>query len=119
MITTATLLIGYYHDLLLRNIDIDLLADKMCSVRLLTTHDSIISFDHSSHHRNWTLLEQVRHFDVHALIMFCELVQEIWPQVGSQLITGIYIYVYVRALQYFEIYYYFVYNAINFGLSLL
>ena len=92
MITTATLLIGYYHDLLIRNIDADLLADKMCSVRLLNMHkSSIISFGHSIHHRNWMLLEQIRHFDVHALVTFCELVQEMWPQIGSQLITGIYV----------------------------
>ena len=93
MITTAALLIGYYHGLLMRNINVDLLADKMCSVRLLTTHESnIISFGNSIHHRNWMLLEQVRHFDVHALIIFCELVQEIWPQIGSQLFTGIYVW---------------------------
>ena len=87
--TTPTLLVGYYHGLLLSSIDADLLVDKMCSIKLLDNHEqAIISSGHSVYHRNWLLLEFVRHLDGHAVVVFCDLVQEIWPQVGSQLITG-------------------------------
>ena len=92
MMITSTLLIGHYHGLLMSSIDADLLIDKMCSIKLLTTDEqAIISSGHSVYHRNWLLLEFVRHLHVHALVIFCELVQEIWPQVGSQLITGSYL----------------------------
>ena len=88
--STSTLLIGYYHGLLLRSIDADLLTDKMYSVGLLTSQDqAAISSGHSVYQKNWLLLGQVRHMDVQALLTFCELVQEIWPQVGSQLIAGL------------------------------
>ena len=94
VMTTATLLIGYYHDILLRNIDADLLIDKMCSIGLLTACEcNIISSRYCNYQRNWVLLECVRNMDVHALTAFCAFVQEIWPQVGSQLITGVYTYV--------------------------
>ena len=88
--TTSTLLIGYYHGLLLKSIDADLLTDKMCTVGLLTSQDQIgISSGHSVYQKNWLLLECVRHMDMQAhLVAFCELVQEIWPQIGSQLIAG-------------------------------
>ena len=89
MMSTTTLLIGYYHGLLLRSIDADLLTDKMCSVGLLTAHEQIvISSGHSVYQKNRLLLYHVQHMSVRALLAFCELVQEIWPQVGSQLITG-------------------------------
>ena len=89
MMTTATLLIGYYHGLLLRSIDADVLIDKMCPIGLLTAHEqSIISSGHSVHQSNRLLLNHVCYMDEQALITFCELVQEIWPQIGSQLIAG-------------------------------
>ena len=92
MMATSALLIGYYHGLLLSSIDADLLVDKMCSVGLLSAHEqTIITSGHSVYHRNWLLLEHVRHMDVQAAVTFCELVQEIWPQLGLQLITGSYI----------------------------
>ena len=93
MMATPTLLIGYYYGLLMQSIDADLLTGKMYLVKLLTaTECSIISSGHSVHHRNWMLLEHVRHMDVQALVKFCELVQGIWPQVGQLIIhAGIYI----------------------------
>ena len=92
MMTTATLLIGYYHGLLLRSIDADVLTDKMCSVGLLTAQEqNFISSSHSVHQRNCLLLNHVRQMDDQALLTFCELVQEIWPQTGSQLIAGMHL----------------------------
>ena len=89
MMTTATLLIGYYHGLLLKSIDADMLKDKMCSVGLLTTHEKfIISSGHSVYQKNCLLLNHVQQMDVQALLKFSQLVQEIWPQIGSQLIEG-------------------------------
>ena len=89
MITTDTLVIGYYHGLLLKSIDADDLMDKMCSAGLLTAHEQIvISSGHSVYQKNCLLLGHVRHMDVQAQVTFCELVQEIWPQIGLQLIAG-------------------------------
>ena len=89
-VSIPTLLIGYYHGLLLRDIDADLLIDKMCSTGLLADHEqTIISSGHTVHHRNWLLLEYVRLMDLESLLMFCELLQEEWPEISSQLIAGI------------------------------
>jgi len=89
MMTTATLLVGHYHGLLLRSINANMLTDAMCSAGLLTVHEeTIISSGHSGHNRSLLLLEHVRHMDMQALEIFCELVQEMWPQIGSQLVTG-------------------------------
>ena len=89
MVTTTTLLIGYYHGLLLRNIDADVLMDKMSPVGLLAANErDFISSGHSVHQKNHLLLNHVCHMDEQALLAFCELVQEIWPQIGSQLIAG-------------------------------
>ena len=94
MVTTSTLLIGYYHGLLMSSIDAGLLTDKMISVGLLTVNEKIvISSGHSVQQRNWLLLQLVQQMDVQAVATFSELVQEIWPQVGSQLITGTYDYI--------------------------
>ena len=93
----ATLLIGYYHGLLLKDIDADLLTDKMCSTGLLTAEEqSVISSGHSVHHRNWLLLEHVRHFELQLLLEFCELVKEEWIEIGSQLTAGMYVYQFIR-----------------------
>ena len=63
----------------------------MCSKCLLSVNDqSLISAGHSVHHRNWLLLEHIRHMDAELFLVFCGLVQSIWPLVGSQLITGMY-----------------------------
>ena len=88
-VSIATLLIGYYHGLLLRDIDADLLTDKMCSSGLLTADDqSLISSGHSVHHRNWLLMEHIRHMDLQFLLEFFKLVEEEWPEIGSQLNAG-------------------------------
>ena len=90
-VSIGTLLIGYYHGLLLRDIDADLLTDKMCSSGLLTADDqSLISSACSVHHRNWLLMERVRHMDLQFLVEFFKLVEE-WPKIGSQLNAGIHI----------------------------
>jgi len=87
-VSISTLLIGYYHGLLLRDIDADLLTDQMCSNGLLSVHEqTVISSGHTVHYRNWLLLECVRHTDLQLLPKFCELVLEEWPEIGSQLIT--------------------------------
>ena len=89
MMTTATILIGYYHGLLLESINADMLSDKLCSAGLLTANEqTIISSINSDYHKNWLLLEHVQHMNVPALEKFCELVQDIWPLIGSQLIAG-------------------------------
>ena len=88
-VSIATLLIGYYHGLLLRDIDADLLINKMCSTGLLTGYEtSVISSGHTVHHRNWLLLECVRHFELQLLLEFCKLVKEEWVEIGSQLTAG-------------------------------
>lgn len=93
MMTTQSLLMSYYHDLLLRELsDADWLTDKMCSAGLITDHEqAMISSGHSTHQKNSMLLEYTRHMDVQALGSFCTLVQEMWPQIGSQLITSTYV----------------------------
>lgn len=84
-----TLLIGYYHGVLLRDINAESLFDDMCSKHLLSGNDqSLISAGHSVHHRNWLLLEHVRHMNTEAFLAFCKLMQRLSLAVGSQLITG-------------------------------
>ena len=96
MDASTTLLIGYYYDVLLRDINADLITDKMRSAGLLTDYEqAVISSGHSVHHRNWLLLEYVRYMDMQALVTFCELLQEIWPKIGLQLATGTYISTYL------------------------
>ena len=88
-VTIPTLLIGYYHGLLLRDIDADMLTDKMCSSGLLAADEqNFISSGHTVHHRNWLLLEHVRQIDLEALLKFCDLLHEEWPEISSQLIAG-------------------------------
>ena len=73
----------------MRDINVDLLMDKMSSNSLLTADDQkLILTGKGMHQRNWLLLEYVRHMEVQALMRFCELVQEISPQVGLQLVVG-------------------------------
>ena len=85
-VSIVTLLIGYYHGLLLRDIDADLLTVKMCSSGLLTVDEkSVISSGHSVYHRNWLLLEYVRHKGRQCLSELRELVQGKWPEISSQL----------------------------------
>ena len=73
----------------MRNINADLLIDKMSSNGLLAAHDQeLILTGHSVHQRNWLLLEHVRHMEIEAMMKLCKLVQEIYPQIGLQLITG-------------------------------
>jgi len=92
MISSSTLVIGYYHGLLLREIDADLLLEEMLSADLLTAHEqNYILSGHSLHHRNWLLLEHVRHLDSQSLLVFSGLVQDMWPQIGFQLIAGTYL----------------------------
>ena len=86
----STLLIGYYHGLLMKNIEVNLMVDKMSSNNLLATNDQemILAAGHSIHQSNWILLECVRCMGMQALVKFCEFVREILPEVGFQLLTG-------------------------------
>ena len=100
-VQVSTLLIGYYHGLLLRDISADLLTDKMSSTELLSLHEeTIISSGHSVCHRNWLLLEHVRHKNLRQLLVFFKLVKDKWPDIGSQLNTGTYVYtcLYINSL---------------------
>ena len=74
----------------MRDINADSLMDKMCSNGLLADQDQqlILAAGHSIHQRSWLLLEHVRHMDTQAMVKFCEFVQEIFPQVGLQLVAG-------------------------------
>ena len=89
-VSNSVLLIGYYHGLLLRDTDADLLVADMLSAELLSVQEqNIILSGHTLHHRNWLLLEHVRHLDSESLEVFSRLVQDMWPQIGLQLATGI------------------------------
>jgi len=100
VLPVSTLLIGYYHGLLLRDTNADSLIDDLYSTGLLTAHEqNVILSGHSFNHRNWLLLEYVRHMDSQALLAFSELVKDVWPQIGLQLVTGTYVRMYyVHAL---------------------
>ena len=98
-VSSHTLLIGYYHGLLVRDIDADLLTDKMFSIGLLTVDEqAVISSSHSVCHRNWLLLEYVRRKGRVFLSKFCELVREKWPQISSQLYIGITVHPWIGLL---------------------
>ena len=91
MMTPQALLMNYYHDLLLSNLDADSLIEQMAG--LLTDQEQAIIFSgHSVHQKNVMLLEYTRHMDIQAVKSFCELVQEVLPQIGSQLIIGTYMH---------------------------
>ena len=93
MSSTSTLLIGYYHGLLLRDTSADSLMGDLYANGLISAEEQNVALSgHSSHHRNWLLLEHVRHMDSQALLAFSELVKNVWPQIGMQLVTGIHIY---------------------------
>ena len=92
MLPTSTLLIGYYHGLLLRDTNADSLVGDLYSTGLLTVQElNVILSSHSSHHRNWLLLEHVRHMDSQALLGFSGLVKDVWPHIGIQLTTGTFV----------------------------
>ena len=89
-LSNSIILIGYYHGLLLRDIDADLLVEDMLSAELLNVQEqNLILSGYSLHHRNWLLLEHVRHLDSQSLLVFSELVKDLWPQIALQLVTGI------------------------------
>ena len=91
-VSRSTLVIGYYHGLLLRDIDADLVTDKMRFAELLTIDEqSIISSGHSVHHRNWLLLEHVQCMSPEFVLQFSDIIQEEWSKIGSQLKTGVYL----------------------------
>ncbi|XP_065913178.1 uncharacterized protein [Dysidea avara] len=86
MISTYTLLIGYYHGLLMRDINVDQLNVKMFTSGLLTAHDqNIYLTSHSIHHKKYLLLEIVRHMDGGDILKFCQALGEVCPQISSQL----------------------------------
>ena len=89
MIPTPKLLIGYYHGLLMRDSDIDQLMDKMFSSGLLTDQDhNLISTGYSVYQRKSLMLDYARCMGTKQLLVFCDLVQELCPEIGSQLKIG-------------------------------
>ena len=86
------MLIGYYHGLLSRDINADSLIGHLYYNGLLSTHEqNAILSGHSLHCRNWLLLEHVRRMDSSSLLIFSKLVKDLWPHIGIQLVTGMYI----------------------------
>ena len=78
MLPASTLLIGYYHGLLLRDTNADSLIGDLYSNGLLSAQElNVILSGHSFHQRNWLLLEYVRHMDSKALLVFSELVKDV------------------------------------------
>ena len=99
ILPASTLLIAYYHGLLLRDTNVDLLMGDLYWNELLTAHQQAIIFSgHSLHHRNWLLLEHVCHMDTQSLSVFSELVKRVWPHIGIQLLTGMHVTVCVHVL---------------------
>ena len=90
LLSASSLVISYYHGLLLRDTNADSVIVTLYSTGLLTTQElNVILFGQSFHHRNLLLLEYVRHMDSKALLTFSELVKDVWPQISMQLVTGI------------------------------
>ena len=90
MIPTPTLLIGYYHGLLMRDINIDQLMYKMYSSGLLTDQgQDFVSTGYSVYQKKYHLLDYPRCMDIKQLLIFCNLVQELCPEIGSQLKIGV------------------------------
>ena len=90
-ISSSTLLIGYYHGLLLKYMDANFLIEKMRSTNLLTTSkEEMILTGHSAHQRSRLLLEHVQQMGTKDLLVFCDFVEQNIPEVGSQLIKGVY-----------------------------
>ena len=87
--STSTLLISYYHGLLLRDTNADSLIGELYSAGLLSSQEqNIVWSGHSCYHRNWLLLEYVRHMDSQALLAVSKLIKDVWPQIGLQLVIG-------------------------------
>jgi len=75
----------------MREINADTLVGKMATNGMLSTSDQeLISIGHSLHQRNLLLLGCVQHMSTQTLLAFCELVQEVYPKIGFQLVTGNY-----------------------------
>ena len=89
MASPLTLLIGYYHGLLSRDINAGLLIEEMYSKKLL----NIVSIGHSVYQKNLLLLEYVRHMDTKSFSEFCEVIMNLWPEIGTQLVAGKYAFI--------------------------
>ena len=95
MASPSTLAIGYYHGLLLRDIDFSVLMGSMCSKDLITEDaQNLISTGHSVYQKKWLLFEHARSKE-NIFLEFCKLILELWPKIGSQLNIGMYIINYV------------------------
>ena len=89
MASPITLLIGYYHGLLSRDVNADILIKDMYSKKLLNTDDqTLISTGYSVYKKNLLLLEHARHMDAKSFSEFCKLILNLRPEIGTQLITG-------------------------------
>jgi len=89
--STSLLLIGYYHGLLLRDIEVDQLSNVMCSSGLLTANDEILlSSSYSIHHKKYLLIEIARVMGKENLLKFCQAVQEVCPHISLKKGKGCY-----------------------------
>ena len=89
VLSASTLLNDYCYGLLLRDTSADTLIGDLYSVGLLSAQElNMVLSGHSIHYRNRLLLEHVRHFNSQHLLVFIELVKDVWPQIGMQLVKG-------------------------------
>ena len=91
MTSPLTLLIGYYHGLLSRDINAGLLIEEMYSKKLLNTESDdhiIVSTGHSVYQKNLLLLEYVRHMNAKSFLEFCKVIMNLWPEIGAQIVAG-------------------------------
>ena len=97
MASPSTLVTGYYHGLLLKDIDFSLLMDSMHSKDLISADtQKLISTGHSVYQKKWLLFEHVRSKE-NTFLEFCNLLLKLQPAIGSQLSIGMYIINYVDA----------------------
>ena len=82
MISTSTLLIGYYHGLLMRDVNVNQLNDK------IAPDQNIFLTSHSIHHKKYLLLEIVRNMDEGDILKICQALEEVCPHISSQLNKG-------------------------------
>ena len=89
MLSASTLLIGYYHGLLLRDTNADAMIFNLYFAGLMNVQELIVILSgHSLFHRNWLLLNHIRHVSSQGLLAFSQLVNAEWPLIGMQLVTG-------------------------------
>ena len=65
------------------------MVERLTACGMLSTSDQeLISCGYSLYQRNYLLLGFVQQLPKNALSSFCEMVKEVHPKIGSQLVTG-------------------------------